>query len=89
MEAGNGQPDLPKLYRWKEDRGMPDAMLWIAADQELYFNWNNSNLLTAWWQVVRKWPEVKVRPFYLLPGTPVQSEAGNHANQFLLCYHQT
>lgn len=81
--------DLPELIAWKNERQMPDEMLWMASDQELYFNWTNRNLVMALWDTIRNFSFVRIRPFYLSKGTPVKSPDGSHANQFVFCYRKS
>ncbi|MFA5814028.1 MAG: lantibiotic dehydratase family protein [Bacteroidales bacterium] len=81
--------DLSELIAWKNERQMPDEMLWMSSDQELYFNWTNSNLLMALWDTIRNYSFVRIRPFYLSPGTPVKSPDGSHANQFVFCFRKS
>ena len=78
--------DLDRLGTWKNARMMPDEMVWAAADQELYFNWTNSFLLLALWDIVRNREYFSVRPFYMVSGTPVRGSGGSHANQFIFTY---
>lgn len=80
--------DLSELITWKNGRQMPDEMLWMASDQELYFNWTNRNLVMALWDTIRNFSFVRLRPFYLSRGTPVKSPDGSHANQFVFCYRK-
>jgi len=84
-----GEIDLQELIAWKNERHIPDEVLWMASDQELYFNWTHSNLLLALWDSIRNLTFVRIRPFYLSKGTPVKSPDGSHANQFIFCYRKS
>lgn len=88
IDLERNEVDLPSLIVWKNDRQMPDEMLWMSADQELYFSWTNSNLVLALWDAVRSLPVIRIRPFYLSAGTPVKGPDGSHANQFILCFRK-
>ncbi|MFA6127441.1 MAG: lantibiotic dehydratase family protein [Bacteroidales bacterium] len=83
------QVDLSELNTWRNERHMPEKMVWIAADQELYLNWTNPNLVMALWDTIRSYRLARFRPFYLSSGTPVRSQEGFHANQFVFCYRKT
>jgi|GEM_PF-1314336 len=89
FNSGNNEFDLPALITWKNELQMPDEMLWVSYDQELYFNWTHPNLLMALWDTIRNLSAIKVRPFYLSSGTPVKSEYGSHANQFVFCFRKS
>lgn len=80
---------MPELTAWKNERKMPDEMMWIAADQELYFSWSNPNLLFALWDSIRTLKQIRLRPFYLSKGTPVSGQDGSHANQFIFCFRKS
>jgi hypothetical protein len=80
---------MPELTAWKNERKMPDEMMWIAADQELYFSWSNPNLLFALWDSIRTLKQIRLRPFYLSKGTPVTGQDGSHANQFIFCFRKS
>lgn len=84
-----GEVDLIELIKWKNEQLMPDEMLWISSDQELYFNWNNPNLIMALWDSISKYQTVRIRPFYLSSGTPVKSADESHANQFVFCFRKS
>ncbi len=81
--------DLPELLIWKNNRLMPDEMLWMASDQELYFNWTNKNLIMALWESIHGLKTVKMRPFYFPKGSPVKSAEGSYANQIVFCYKKS
>jgi hypothetical protein len=81
--------DLIDLLAWREAKQMPEEMLWISSDQELFFNWRNPNLLLALWDSIRNHDIVRVRPFYLSQGTPVKGPDGVYANQMVLCYRKS
>jgi hypothetical protein len=81
--------DLAELTAWKDARKMPDQMLWISSDQELYFNWKNPSLILALWDTIRNLSSVRVRPFFLTGGTPVKGPDGSYANQVILCYRKS
>jgi hypothetical protein len=83
------QIDLSELIAWKNERQMPDEMLWMWYDQELYFNWTHPNLVMALWDTIRNFSVVRMRPFYLSQGTPVKSPDGSHANQFVFCFRKS
>jgi hypothetical protein len=85
----SGQVDLDELLAWKNGRQMPDEMLWVMADQELYFSWTSACLVLALWDAIRHRSVVRVRPFYLSQGSPVISPDGWHANQIVLCYKKS
>ncbi len=89
IHSGRNDLELQEVINWKNSRHMPDEMLWISSDQELYFNWTNASLVLALWDTVGKLTSIKVRPFYLSAGTPVKSPDGSHANQFIFCYRKT
>jgi hypothetical protein len=81
--------DLTELIAWKNERQMPDEMLWMSADQELFFNWTHANLVLSLWDTIRNYTFVRLRPFYLSRGTPVKSPDGTHANQFIFCFRRS
>lgn len=85
----NSEVDMNGLNGWKNERQMPDEMLWISDDQELYFKWSNANLVLALWDTIRNLHFISVRPFYLSKGTPVKGPEGFHANQFVFCYRKS
>jgi lantibiotic biosynthesis protein len=89
LHPERNEADIHHLCSWKNDRKMPDEMIWMDWDQELYFNWNNANLMLALWDAIRGLGSVRVRPFYLSGGTPVKSPDGSHANQFVFCFHKS
>jgi lantibiotic biosynthesis protein len=81
--------DLSELIAWKNEQNMPDEMMWMSSDQELFFNWTNPNLVLALWDVIRNYSFFRIRPFYLSQGTPVKSPDGSHANQFVFCFKKS
>jgi len=88
MHTDTNEVDIPELTVWRNGLNMPDEMVWVSSDQELYFSWVHANLLMALWDSIRKYPFIKVRPFYLSKGTPVISPDGSHANQAIFCYRK-
>lgn len=89
FHSSKSELDLPEILAWKNSKKMPDEMLWMSHDQELFFNWTNPNLLLSLWDTVSKFNFIRVRPFYLSAGTPVKSQDGSHANQFVFCFRKT
>lgn len=87
ISSASRQVDKESLLKWKEARLMPDEMVWMHGDEELYFDWRNTNLILAFWDVMHGFPSVTVRPFYAR-STPVQGSSGMFANQIVLCYKQ-
>ncbi len=79
--------DMESLLKWKESRFMPDEMVWMHGDQDLYFDWRNANLILALWDVIHGFPSVTVRPFYAR-STPAMGSSGTFANQIVLGYKQ-
>ncbi len=87
ISIASRQVDKESLLTWKEARLMPDEMVWMHGDEELYFDWRNTNLILAFWDVSHGFPMVTVRPFYAR-STPVKGSSGAFANQIVLCYKQ-
>lgn len=79
--------DTDSLINWKTRRGMPDRMLWMSGDLELFFDWNHPGLVLAFWEVVHNLNRVRVRPFYQAD-TPVNGPGGSFANQVIISYKQ-
>ncbi|HBB93372.1 MAG: hypothetical protein A2X22_01360 [Bacteroidetes bacterium GWF2_49_14] len=87
ISVASGRVDKEPLRQWKEARFMPDEMVWMLGDQDLYFSWKNTNLILAFWDAIHAMPLVTVRPFYAR-STPVKGASGTFANQIVLCYKQ-
>ncbi|MFO7617137.1 MAG: lantibiotic dehydratase family protein [Bacteroidales bacterium] len=81
--------DLGAINAWRESLGMPQEVVWISGDQDLYINWKNINLILAAWEVFRHLRTVRVRPFFFQFGSPVDGNGAAHANQFILCFRQS
>jgi len=82
-----GEVNLDSLILWKNRRQMPDEMIWMSGDLELYFNWENQALILALWDVIHRLKKIRVRPFYQSK-SPVQGPGGSMANQILFCFKQ-
>ncbi len=89
ISSDQAQVDHQEILNWKISMQMPDEVLWISGDQELYINWTRPSLILAAWEVIRPYKLIRVRPFYFTGGSPVCGSGSSHANQFLFCYHQS
>lgn len=89
IHAETNESDLAALAEWRSERQMPEEMLWMESDQELYVNWTNHNLVMALWDVIKSRKQARFRPFFFTGTTPVESPAGYHANQFVFCFKKS
>jgi len=87
IKPDEGTVDTDSLINWKNQRKMPDRMLWMSGDLELFFDWNHPGLVLAFWEVIHNLSSVRVRPFYQAD-TPVTGPGGTFANQIILCFKQ-
>jgi len=87
IQPETGEVNLNSLILWKNRRQMPDEMVWMSGDLELYFNWGNQALILALWDVIHRLKKVRVRPFYQ-SRSPVHGPGGSMANQILICFKQ-
>ncbi|MFH0760474.1 MAG: lantibiotic dehydratase family protein [Bacteroidota bacterium] len=87
IRPDKGETDTCSLIHWKNQRKMPDRMLWMSGDLELFFDWNHPGLVLAFWEVIHNLNSVRVCPFYQAD-TPVTGPGGAFANQIILCYKQ-
>jgi hypothetical protein len=86
---GGQTADTARIETYRKGWKMPDDMVWVAADQELFFRWSNINLVLALWDSVKHLKRIRVRPYYMSAGTPVTGTDGSHANQLIFCYKRT
>ena len=89
IHAETNESNLVSLTEWRMERQMPEEMLWIESDQELYVNWTNHNLVMALWDVIKSRKQARYRPFFFTGATPVAGPAGCHANQFVFCFKRS
>ncbi len=85
IKPDEGSVDTASVMQWKNQRKMPNRMLWISGDQELIFDWSQPALVLSLWEVTHNLHSVRVRPFYQ-SDTPVTGPSGVFANQMVIGY---
>lgn len=77
------------LQKWLDRVGMPEQVLWMDGEQDLFLDWSNVTLVLALWSQLHRRPLLRFRPWPYTLGSPVRSGDSYQANQFLISYYRS
>lgn len=79
---------LLKIKEWQNERDIPDKILWVDGDNELYVDMNNPSSIRAWLSVVKKRSLLYLEEFLFNPKTAVvQGPEGVFTNEFIFSFY--
>lgn len=78
-----------KVKEWQEYRNIPNKVLLVDGDNELYIDMNNLSSIRAWLSVVKKRPSFQLEEFIFDPETAVvHGPNGVFTNEFIFSFYR-
>jgi len=80
---------LQKVKEWQNRRNIPDSVLFVEGDNELYVDLNNPLSIRAWLSVVKKHQTFYLKEFLFNPETAVvRGPEGVFTNEFIFAFYK-
>lgn len=80
---------LLRVKNWLHERNIPDIILLIEGDNELYVDFNNPLSIRAWLSVVKKHSSFYLEEFLFDPTTAVvHGQEGDFTNEFIFAFYK-
>ena len=80
---------LEKLKKWQNSRNIPNIVLFVDGDNELFIDLNNPLSIRAWLSVVKKRQSFKIEEFLFKSETAVvRGPEGAFTNEFIFAFYR-
>jgi len=80
---------LIEIKQWRERRNIPDRVVHVDGDNELYIDMNHPLSIRAWLSIVKKRPSFRLKEFLFNSTTAiVRGEEGVFTNEFIFAFYR-